>query len=614
LGDFFLTYLFYKKAKGLKLLHEFAIANLKKEFLTFGDDILKYVVAGTLSSSKQLKAAIKYFQKEKELDTAKLEPFCGVGVEVSEDEIKAVVATMMEKHAQLLEDKQWHALGPVMKAVSGELEWANGVTVKNLVHAALEAKLGPQKSKAEKKAKEVVVKKVEEVIVENPNTPFSACRVHEAAANIGKRVLIKGWVHELRVQSKMVFLVVRDAGSGFIQVLLAGKLAKTKAAQTLRKESSVYVYGTISKVPEGQRAEGGVEVQADYFEVFGAAMDDIEQAVNKDCSEEIKSDQRHLLLRGRKASAYLRLRALAMHAMRCHFMEQKYYEVTPPTMVQTSCEGGSDLFSFDFFGEKAYLTQSSQLYLETVCPSVGKTFCILPSFRAEKSRTRRHLAEYTHLEAELPWITFEDLLNAMEDLIVNTIERMMAIPEAKELLLSVNPDFKVPQRPFRRMSYTDAVKYCNEHNITKNDDTGKPTDEHYAHGDDLPEAAERAILADLNEPIFMYKFPVHLKAFYMSKTKEDDKLTESVDLLLPGVGEVIGGSMRIHDYEELMAAYKREGYDASPYYWYTDQRKYGTFPHGGYGLGIERFLVYIFGDDHIRNVCLYPRYKNRCTP
>jgi len=317
---------------------------------------------------------------------------------------------------------------------------------------------------------------------------------------------------------------------------------------------------------------------------------------------------------GRRMAAYLRLRSLAMHCMRQHFMEARYYEVTPPTLVQTSCEGGSDLFSFDFFGEPAYLTQSSQLYLETVCPSVGKTFCILPSFRAEKSRTRRHLAEYTHLEAELPWITFEDLMNAMEELIVNTIERIQQLPEAKALLDFVNPDFVPPKRPFRRMSYTEAVKYCQEHNITKNDETGKPTGEHYKFGDDLPEAAERAILADINEPIFMNRFPVPLKAFYMAKCKDDPALTESVDLLLPGVGEVIGGSMRISDFDELLAAYKREGYDPSPYYWYTDQRKYGTFPHGGYGLGVERFLVYLFGDDHIRNVCLYPRYKNRCKP
>jgi len=427
-------------------------------------------------------------------------------------------------------------------------------------------------------------------------------------------VLVKGWVHELRIQSKMVFLVLRDAGSGFIQCLLTGKLAKTKAAQALKREASILVYGIVSKVPEGQTAEGGIEIHADFMTVFGAVSDDIEQLVNKDCSDEIKADQRHLLIRGRKMASYLRLRSLAMHAMRSHFMDDRYYEVTPPTLVQTSCEGGSDLFSFDFFGEKAYLTQSSQLYLETVCASVGKTFCILPSFRAEKSRTRRHLAEYTHLEAELPWITFDDLIQAMENLICDTIERILANPEAKELLESVNPGFKAPKRPFRRMSYREAVEYTRQHKITKVDETGAPTEELYEFGEDLPESAERAILAREDEPIFMHKFPVPLKAFYMAKTKEDPELTESVDLLLPGVGEVIGGSMRIHDFEELIAAYQREGYDPSPYYWYTDQRKFGTFPHGGYGLGVERFLVYIFGDDHIRNVCLYPRYKNRCTP
>jgi len=288
--------------------------------------------------------------------------------------------------------------------------------------------------------------------------------------------------------------------------------------------------------------------------------------------------------------------------------------VTPSTMVQTSCEGGSDLFAFDYFGEQAYLTQSSQLYLETALPAVGKVFCILPSFRAEQSRTRRHLAEYTHLEAELPWITFDDLMEAIESLLVDTIERLLALPEAAALLKEVNPEFKPLKRPFRRMSYTEAVQFTRDHNITKVDDTGAPTDELYEHGEDLPENAERKILAILDEPIFLYRFPVPLKAFYMSKTKDDPTLTESVDLLLPGVGEVVGGSMRIHDYDELMAAYEREKLDAEPYYWYTDQRKYGGVPHGGFGLGLERFLKWMLNLHSVKEACLFPRYMGRCQP
>ena len=610
------------KAKEIgKILHEFAIASVAGAFGEKKSEVLDYVISGKISSSKQLKGAIKYFGAKKEFSKEDFENASGVGITVSEEDIGKVVASVMEAHADEVAKKGWNAVGAIMKEVTSKLEWGDGQLIKKHVHSALEAKCGPQASSKKDKSKgegkssaSQEPAQAKEVVVEKPDLPFTFVRVHEAHDFLEKRVMVKGWVHEVRVQSRMVFIVLRDAGSGFIQCLLTGKLAKTKEAQNLNRESTVFIYGTVAKVPEGQTAEGGIEIQADFMELFGPAMGDVEQLVNKDCSEDIKADQRHLLLRGRRMASYLRLRSLVMHCMRSHFMEARYYEVTPPTLVQTSCEGGSDLFSFDYFGEPAYLTQSSQLYLETVCPSVGKTFCILPSFRAEKSRTRRHLAEYTHLEAELPWITFDELMGAMEDLIIDTCTRLFALPEAKQLMEFVNPDFKIPVKPFKRMSYTDAVKYCQEHNITKNDDTGKPTGVHYEMGDDLPEAAERAILADMNEPIFMFKFPVHLKAFYMSKTKEDPKLTESVDLLLPGVGEVIGGSMRIHDYEELIEAYKREGYDPSPYYWYTDQRKFGTFNHGGYGLGVERFLVYLFGDDHIRNVCLYPRYKFRCKP
>lgn len=406
----------------------------------------------------------------------------------------------------------------------------------------------------------------------------------------------------------MIFIELRD-GTGYpalLQCVLTGKMTQTANAIALNREAAVCIYGTILK---DERAKGGIELQADYWELIGASHADIEGVVNQESAVDTLFDQRHIVIRQLGPSLILRMRSIITQCFREHFYSKNFYEVTPPTLVQTQVEGGSTLFKFDYFGEPAYLTQSSQLYLETAVPAMQKVFCIMPSYRAEKSRTRRHLAEYTHLEGELGFITFEDLLQTLEDMVVDVAERLVA--RAGDILKHFNPDFKVPERPFLRMSYSDAVKFCNDNNIYKDEETK----EHFVFGDDIPEGPERKMTDMIGRPIFLIKFPAAMKSFYMQRCGgAENDLTESVDCLMPGVGEIIGGSMRSWKYDEVMEGFKREGLDPAPYYWYNDLRKYGGCPHGGWGLGLERYLCWILNQDHIRNVCLYPRYIGRCKP
>lgn len=388
-------------------------------------------------------------------------------------------------------------------------------------------------------------------------------------ASKGSRVRVFGRVHRQRHQKGLVFITLRD-GYGFMQCILQGDLAKSYDAITLTRESSMEIVGELAKVPEGAHAPDNRELHADYFKVLFKAPggdDAITNKVQAKGDAQTLLDLRHLTLRGEVASNVMFVRDAVEFAFHQVYREVRCRKVSPPALVQTQVEGGATLFKFDYYGETAFLTQSSQLYLETVLPSMGDVYCIEKSFRAEKSLTRRHLSEYTHIEAELDYITFDDLLVHLEEVMCRVLEIVMSDPKMAAIIKELNPDFQMPQRPFMRMKYSQAIDWLVEHEIPNEE--GEP----HKFGDDIAEAAERRMTDIINRPIFLTHFPVEIKAFYMQKDKEDPRVTESVDCLMPGVGEIVGGSMRMDDYDELMAAYDREGIDPKPYYWYTDQRR-----------------------------------------
>lgn len=424
--------------------------------------------------------------------------------------------------------------------------------------------------------------------------------ISEAQKMVGKEVTLSGWVYRKRGSGGVLFIVLRDS-TGTMQMSVKKDNADQKswdAAQSATIESSITAKGTVK---EDKRAPTGYELEVKSLSIIGTSEP---YPITEYQSTELLLDKRHLWIRSPKMANVFKVRAMAFQYLREFFALRHFWEVTPPVLTKAGGESGSDMFKTDFFGQKAYLTQSSQLYLETLIPSLELVYDLIPSFRAEKSRTAKHLAEYWHLEAEEAYYGNEDNLKLQEDMIEYVCQKLAH--ENAELLEALGVDKKsleVVKAPFKRITYKEALDYLNKHGASKE------------WLDDLGTEDERILTEKEDKPIFVCKWPMKIKTFYMRADPDDPEFALNADLQAPhGHGEIIGGSEREWDYGKLIQRMKEFKLNENDYYWYLDLRKYGSIPHSGFGFGTERFIKWILNLDHIRDAIPFPRMINRLEP
>jgi len=431
---------------------------------------------------------------------------------------------------------------------------------------------------------------------------LSRIRIAEAGKYVGQQVRIGGWLYNRRSSGKVVFLILRD-GSGLLQCV--GSVADLGAerldqAATLPQESSMWVTGTIRA---DARAPGGFEMSLTGFEVIQAAAPDYPLTL-KEHGVEFLMDNRHLWLRSPRQAAIMRIRADVISAARQHLDSRGLVLVDSPILTPASCEGTSTLFATDYFGEKAYLSQSGQLYNEASAMAMGSVYCFGPTFRAEKSKTRRHLIEFWMLEPEMAFVEHEENLQVQEDLILAILDRVLTHRSAELALLERDVAvLQAVRAPFPRITYDDAAKIL----VRKGFE--------FTWGDDLGAPHETALAEEFDRPVFVTHYPTAIKAFYMQPDPERPEVVLCDDLLAPeGYGEIIGGSQRIHDPELMDQRVKEIGLPVESYRWYLDLRRYGSVPHSGFGLGIERAVAWICKLPHVRETVPFPRLLNRIYP
>lgn len=421
---------------------------------------------------------------------------------------------------------------------------------------------------------------------------------------IGKTIWLRGWVYRIRKQKDKNFVLIRDDRGGVIQCVFPSNIGSD-----LTIESSLEVKGTVLK--DERAKEGGYEVRSEEIKVINIAPPDF--PIGEFQSTELLLDNRHLAIRSRKMIAMSKIRATVLQSARQWFIDNDWIEVNVPTIVKSAVEGGSTLFSLKYYDDAAYLSQSAQLYLEALVFSLGPVWTLAPSFRAEKSRTVRHLAEFLHLEAESPWIEMDDLLRNQEKLLCGIVQEI--ILERSEDLKYLNVDLSALNRihePFDRLKYDKAIEILQSMEIkVQEGETTRPV----VWGDDLNIDSERAITREKKSPIFIVGYPLQVKPFYVKEDPLNLGVALSTDLLLPdGFGEVSSGGIREDNIENIRTRLKEQGLDLNSYSWYLDLRKYGSVPHGGFGIGIERLIRWIINSNDIKECVLFPRTMSRVMP
>jgi asparaginyl-tRNA synthetase len=429
--------------------------------------------------------------------------------------------------------------------------------------------------------------------------------ISDAGRHVNETVEIAGWLYNLRRSGKICFPQVRD-GSGMMQCVAVKSALPEETFETLKdltQESSLMVRGKVRAEP---RAPGGYEMDVESVEIVQRVPEaDPYPITPKEHGIDFLMDHRHLWLRSRRQNAVLRVRHEVIKAIRDYFDSHGFYLVDTPIFTPAACEGTTTLFEVDYFeDEKVYLAQSGQLYSEATAASLGKVYCFGPVFRAEKSKTRRHLTEFWMVEPEMAYADLEDVKKVGEELVTFVIARVLEHrQEELKILERDTSKLESVKAPFPRMSYDDAVKKL------------QSKGSEIQWGSDFGNTDETLLTEDLDRPVMVDRYPTAVKAFYFQPAPERPELAMGVDFIAPeGCGEIIGGGQRIHDLELLKKRLDEHHLPHEAFNWYLDLRRYGSVPHAGFGMGVERFVSWMCGLEHIRETIAFPRMLYRTRP
>lgn len=426
--------------------------------------------------------------------------------------------------------------------------------------------------------------------------------ITNAKENLGKKVNLQGWVYNIRSSGSIVFLQVRD-GTGVIQATVVKETVSKEVFARVEKltlESSVKISGLLK---EEKRSPSGFEIVLENLKLISSANEDYPIS-KKEHGPDFLLTNRHLWIRSKRQWAILKIRSRMFQAVEDFYQTQKFTRFDTPIITPNACEGTTTLFEIDYFGQKAYLSQSGQLYLEAAIFSLGRVYDFEPVFRAEKSKTKRHLTEFWMTNAEMAFCDLEESMNVQEELITYLLKELLEYcqDELKVIERDLTPLINI-KTPFPRITYDEVIKKLQE------------LGSDIKVGEDLGNDDETILMNFYKQPVFITRYPAEIKAFYMKKDPKNESRVLCADLLAPeGYGEIIGGSEREDSFEKLEAAMKKNNLSLKDYGWYLDLRKYGSVPHSGFGLGIERFIAWVCKLEHVRETIPFPRTIYRMSP